>query len=300
MDTNRGPVAVTGASGLIGRALVASLEADGQRVLRLVRSAPRSPDEVRWDPKRETVDVEALQGVRAVVHLAGAGVGDRRWTAAYKREILDSRVKGTVAIASAMAALDPRPDVLVAGSAVGYYGDTGDRPVDETSPRGQGFLADVVAQWEAAADPARDAGIRVVHARTGIVASRKGGAFGRLLPVVRLGLGGRLGSGRQWWSLISLPDEVRALRLLLEDERAVGPVNLTAVPAQLDGILHALGREFHRPTVMRVPAAALRLGLGEMSSEVLGSTRVEGRRLQELGFSYEHPTLEAIAAYLHG
>ncbi|NHC44941.1 TIGR01777 family oxidoreductase [Motilibacter aurantiacus] len=300
MDSNRGTVAVTGASGLIGRALVADLESDGYRVLRLVRREPQRPEEVRWDPKGGTVDTAELQGVRGIVHLAGAGVGDRRWTAAYKREILDSRVLGTRTIARAAAQLDPRPEVLVSGSAVGFYGETGDRAVDETARRGGGFLADVVEQWEAAASPARDAGIRVPYARTGIVASRKGGAFGRLLPLLRLGLGGRLGSGDQWWSLISLTDEVRALRLLLEDARVEGPVNLTAVPARVRDVISALGQEFSRPTFFAVPAPALRLALGELSSEVLGSNRVEPRRLRELGFSFRHPGLDEVAAYLHG
>jgi len=299
VDTQRHTVAITGASGLIGRALTASLEADGHQVLRLVRAEPTSRGQVRWDPTAGTVDTSRLAGVTAIVHLAGAGVGDHRWTAAYKREILDSRVKGTTAIARAAASLSLRPDVLVTASGVGYYGDTADSLVDESAPRGDAFLAEVVERWEAAAAPARDVGIRVAHARTGIVAAPEGGAFARLLPVVRLGLGGRLGSGRQWWSLISLADEVRALRLLIDDPRAVGPVNLAAVPARLDDIVKALGHEFHRPTPFRVPSFALRLGLGEMASEVLASNRVEPRRLRELGFSFEHADLDAIARYVH-
>ncbi len=286
-------VAVTGASGLIGSALVPALRARGHEVIRLVRRAPSAPDEVRWDPAAGTVDLAGLQGIDAVVHLAGAGVGDKRWTEAYKKEILDSRVQGTTTIAQAMASLDPRPSVLVCGSAIGYYGDTGDREVTEKSPQGAGFLADVVAAWEASAQPAVDAGIRVPFARTGLVVSSKGGAWKRLLPIFKLGVGGKVGSGKQYWSFISLRDEVAALIALLEDERYRGPVNLTAPhPVTNSEVTAAMGRVLGRPTVLPVPAFAIKAALGEFSQDVLGSQRVLPQVLEGDGFSWSDPTID--------
>jgi uncharacterized protein (TIGR01777 family) len=287
-------VAVTGASGLIGSALVPHLRSVGHEVVRLVRRAPTSPDEVRWDPRAGTVDLAGLAGVDGVVHLAGAGVGDHRWTDAYKREILDSRVDGTRTIATALAALDPRPRVLVSASAIGWYGDTGDRAVDETAPAGQGFLADVVRDWEAAARPAADAGIRVVHPRTGLVVSASGGAWQRMFPLFRMGLGGRLGSGRQYWSWVSLRDEVCALQFLLEQDHLVGPVNLTGpAPATNAEVTSATGRVLGRPTILPAPAFALKLVLGEFSTEVLGSARVLPTVLERAGFVFQDPSVEA-------
>ena len=286
-------VAVTGASGLIGSALVPALRARGHEVIRLVRRAPSAPDEVRWDPAAGTVDLAGLQGIDAVVHLAGAGVGDKRWTEAYKKEILDSRVQGTTTIAQAMASLDPRPSVLVCGSAIGYYGDTGDREVTEKSPQGAGFLADVVAAWEASAQPAVDAGIRVPFARTGLVVSSKGGAWKRLLPIFKLGVGGKVGSGKQYWSFISLRDEVAALIALLEDKRYRGPVNLTAPhPVTNSEVTAAMGRVLGRPTVLPVPAFAIKAALGEFSQDVLGSQRVLPQVLEGDGFSWSDPTID--------
>jgi len=280
-------IAVTGASGLIGRALVPALRAQGHRVLRLVRTTATSADEVQWDPKAGTVDLAALAGTRAVIHLAGAGVGDHRWTDAYKQEIRDSRVLGTRTIATAMAALQPKPAVLVAGSAIGWYGDTGDRAVDESSPAGTGFLADVVQAWEAAADPARDAGIRVAHARTGLVVAKQGGAWARLFPIFRLGLGGKLGSGRQYWSWISLRDEVSALMYLV-DSTLAGPVNLTAPnPATNAEVTAAMGKVLGRPTLFPVPAVALKTALGEFSTEILSSARVLPKVLEQAGFQWQ-------------
>lgn len=291
-------VAVTGASGLIGSALVTALLADGHDVVRLVRRPTGEPDEASWDPATGTVDLDRLAGTDAVVHLAGAGVGDHRWTDSYKREIRDSRVRGTTAVARAVAALDPAPRVLVSASAIGYYGDTGDGTVDETAPRGTGFLADVVAEWERAADPAREAGIRVVHPRSGLVMARRGGAWGRMLPLFKAGLGGRLGNGRQWWSFITLADEVAALRWLL-DADVSGPVNLTAPhPATNAQVTTAMGRALHRPTVLPVPAFALRAVLGEFSTEVLGSARVLPAALQQAGFAFAHPDIDAAVATL--
>jgi uncharacterized protein (TIGR01777 family) len=280
-------VAVTGASGLIGRALVPALRAKGHRVLRLVRGAATNPDEVQWDPKTGTVDLAALAGTQAVIHLAGAGVGDHRWSDAYKEEIRNSRVLGTRTIATALAALQPKPTVLVSGSAIGYYGDTGDRAVDETSPPGTGFLADVVQEWEAATAPATAAGIRVAHARTGLVVAKQGGAWARLFPIFRLGLGGKLGSGRQYWSWISLRDEVAALIYLLESDLS-GAVNLTAPnPATNAEVTAAMGKVLGRPTLFPVPAVALKTALGEFSTEILSSARVLPTVLERAGFQWQ-------------
>ncbi|KIF04334.1 epimerase [Streptomyces sp. RSD-27] len=286
-------IAITGASGLIGKALVRSLHADGHDTVRFVRRAPAAPDEARWDPGSGYVDPVGLRGCDAVVHLAGAGVGDHRWTDAYKREIRDSRVLGTAALSRAVAAMDSPPSVFVSGSAVGYYGDTGARAVDESAPAGTGFLPSVCVAWEAAAAPARDAGIRTVFARTGLVVSAEGGAWGRLFPVFRAGIGGRLGSGRQYWSFISLRDEVAALRFLIETPGLSGPFNLTAPePLTNREVTAAMGRVLNRPTVCAVPAPVLRVALGEFSQDVLGSQRVRPARLLEAGFTFAHPGIE--------
>ncbi len=289
-------IAVTGATGLIGTALVAHLRDQGHQVVRLVRRAPQASDEAAWDPVAGTVDLGRLSGTQAGVHLAGAGVGEHRWTAAYRQVILDSRVQGTDTVARALAQLDPAPSVLVSASAIGFYGDTADREVDETAPRGSGFLAEVVEAWEAAAEPARAAGIRVVHPRSGLVMARSGGAWARLLPLFRLGLGGRLGNGRQYWSYITLEDEVRALTHLL-DSSLDGPVNLTApAPATNAEITRAMASALHRPALLPVPAIALRTVLGEFSSEVLGSARVLPTRLLADGFTFRHPDLASAVA----
>jgi len=285
-------VAVTGASGLIGSALVPHLRAQGHHVDRLVRRQASAPDEISWDPRQGTVDLDRLAGTDAVVHLAGAGVGDHRWTDSYKREILDSRVDGTHTIVRAITALPTPPRVLVSASAIGWYGDTGDRMVDETAPAGTGFLADVVRAWEAAADPARSAGIRVTHPRTGLVVSSKGGAWARMFPLFKAGLGGKLGNGQQYWSWISLRDEIRALEFLLEREDISGPVNLTApLPVTNAEVTSAMGDVLHRPTLLPAPAFALKVALGEFSTEVLGSSRVMPRVLEGAGFTFQDTTI---------
>ncbi|WP_306323531.1 MULTISPECIES: TIGR01777 family oxidoreductase [unclassified Streptomyces] len=285
--------AVAGASGLIGSALVRSLTDDGHEVVRLVRRAPRAADEVRWAPKDGQVDLAGLAGCEAIVNLAGAGVGDHRWTAAYKREIRDSRVLGTQALARAAAALDTPPRVFLNGSAVGYYGDTGSRSVDESAPAGDGFLPSVCVEWEAAAAPAHQAGIRTVFARTGLVVARGGGAWGKLFPLFKAGLGGRLGDGRQYWSYIALADHVAALRHLLDTDGLAGPVNLTAPqPATNREVTAAMGRVLRRPTPFPVPSFALRVALGEMAGDVLGSTRAVPTRLLESGFEFAHPGVD--------
>lgn len=292
-SATRKRVAVTGASGLIGKALVRSLRADGHDVLRLVRRPAATADEVEWDPKRLYVDAAGLVGVDAVVHLAGAGVGERRWTEAYKREIRDSRVLGTTAIAQALASLAEPPEVLVCGTALGWYGDTGSRAVDESAPAGTGFLPSVCVEWEAAAAPAEEAGIRVAYARTGLVVAREGGAWGRLFPVFRAGIGGRMGDGRQYWSHISLHDEVAALRHLVDTPSLSGPVNLTAPePVTNREVTAAMGRVLRRPTLCTVPAPALKLVLGDFAQDVLGSQRVLPGRLLESGFAFAFPTID--------
>ncbi|MFJ5037105.1 TIGR01777 family oxidoreductase [Streptomyces parvulus] len=296
----RSRIVVAGASGLIGSALVRSLTADGHEVVRLVRHAPRSADEVRWDPENGRVDAAGLDGCDAVVNLAGAGVGDRRWTDAYKTRIRSSRVHGTTALAEAVAAMERPPRVLVNGSAIGYYGETGDRAVDESAPAGEGFLPALCVEWEAAAAPAREAGVRTVFTRTGLVVSSGGGAWGRLFPLFRAGLGGRLGDGSQYWSFVALHDEVAAIRHLLEREDLSGPFNLTAPqPLTNREITAAMGRVLRRPTPFPVPAAVLRAALGEMAGDVLGSARVLPARLEESGFRFAFPEIDgAIRAAL--
>jgi uncharacterized protein (TIGR01777 family) len=295
-------VAITGSSGLIGTALTASLQADGHQVVRLVRRPPRAADEIRWDPRAADAGNPVLAGLSACVHLAGAGVGDHRWTAAYKAEIRSSRVLATRGLAAALVAASPRPATFIVASAIGWYGDTGGAPVTEDAPAGKAFLSRVVADWEAAAEPARSAGIRVAHLRSGLVLASGGGMLGRLGLPARLGVLPRFGDGRQVMSWISLTDEVRAIRFLLdgsgaEDRR--GPYNLTAPnPVTNSELTSALLAAYRRPDFswLRVPAPALRLGLGEMSSELLTSARVLPKRLLDAGFEFDYPTVSAALA----
>jgi uncharacterized protein (TIGR01777 family) len=290
-------VAVTGSSGLIGSHLVPALRADGHDVLRLVRRTPRTADEHRWDPQHRRIDPALLADVDAVVNLAGVGIGDRRWTAKYKQDVLSSRVDATRTVSEAMAtaaAADPaRPRVLLSGSAVGWYGDTGDRVVDERAPAGRDFLSAVCSQWEEAAAPAADAGVRVALLRTGLVLG-PGGLLGRLAPLFRLGVGGRLGSGRQYWPWISLADEVDAIRFLLTAPMA-GPVNLTApTPVTNSEFTRALARVVHRPAALPVPGLALRLVVGEFAPVgILAGQRAVPARLQDAGFTWTHEDLDA-------
>ncbi|MEW2573398.1 TIGR01777 family oxidoreductase [Streptomyces sp. NPDC047070] len=291
MEASR--IAVAGASGLIGTALVRSLTADGHEVVRLVRRRPRTDDEVEWDPERGYVDAVGLTGCDAVVNLAGAGIADRRWSDAYKRTIRDSRLLGTATLAEAAASLDRPPRVFLNGSAMGFYGDTGTRAVDESAPPGDGFLPSLCVEWEEAAAPAQEAGVRTVFARTGLVVAPKGGAWGRLFPLFKAGLGGKMGDGRQYWSYIALHDHVAALRFLIDSDALSGPFNLTAPEPLTNGeITAAMGRVLHRPTLFPVPAPVLKAALGEMASEVLGSQRVLPTRLLESGFTFAFPGIE--------
>ena len=279
-------VVVSGASGLIGAALVPSLRSSGHEVLRLVRREAAETDEIRWDPAAGELDTSLLQGVDALVNLSGENLG-KRWTDARKRAILDSRVSSTELLARTAAALDPKPSVLVVASAVGIYGDRGDEILTEESAAGAGFLADVVRAWEAAADPAREAGIRVVHLRQGIVISKDGGALKPMLLPFKLGVGGRVGSGKQWWSWIGMDDLVASYAHVLEGDLA-GAVNATAPnPATNEQFTKALGSALHRPTVLPVPAFAARTLFGEMGDAMLlGGQRVLPARLVEAGFDF--------------
>jgi hypothetical protein len=287
-------VAITGSSGLIGSALAAALLAGGQEVTRLVRRAPQRPAEVRWDPHLADGGLApgALDGVDAVVHLSGAPVAGGRWTQARKRVLRASRIQSTTALVAAMARAERPPSVLLSGSAVGWYGDTGHREVDESAPAAAGFLADLVRDWEAAAQPARQAGTRVATLRSGIVLSPRGGMLRPLLPAFRLGLGARIGPGTQYISWISVTDHVAAIRFLLDHAEIDGPVNLTApAPVTNAEFTADLARALRRPAPLRVPAPLVRAALGELSGELLGSQRVLPRRLLAAGFAFRHPGL---------
>lgn len=289
-------IVVSGASGLIGTALVPHLRAEGHAVIRLVRREPSGTDEIRWDPAAGEVDSEQLGGVDAVVNLSGANIG-QRWTESRKREILDSRISSTALLARTAAALDPRPAVLVCASAVGFYGVRDDEILTEESTHGSGFLADVVRAWEAAAEPARAAGIRVVHLRQGIVLAKQGGALERMLLPFKLGVGGRVGGGKQWWSWVGLDDLTAAYSHALRSDLA-GAVNLTAPnPVTNRQFTKALGSALRRPTVFPVPSFAARALFGEMGEQMLlGGQRVLPARLLDAGFDFAAPTIDVALA----
>ena len=288
-------VLVSGSSGLIGSALVARLRTEGHDVVRLVRRAASGRDEVRWDPTAGALDPADLGLVDGIVHLAGEGIGEKRWSPQQKQRILDSRVKGTRLLAEVAAALDPKP-VFVCGSAVGYYGLRGDEILTEESSAGSGFLAELVQQWEAQTLAAEQAGIRTVHVRTGIIISPRGGAFGRLLPFLKLGIGGKLGRGDQWWSWISLEDEVRLLLHALTTPTLSGPVNATAPqPATNAEIVRVAGKVLGRPTVLPVPKFALSIAMGgELTEQViLAGQRALPKVAEASGFTFSHPDVES-------
>jgi uncharacterized protein (TIGR01777 family) len=288
-------VAVTGSTGLIGSALVSALEADGHLVRRVVRRPAHPEDhDIRWDPAAGTIDAVELSSVDAIVHLAGANVAGRRWTAAYKAQIRDSRVLGTRLLCKTIAGMLTKPAVFVSASAVGYYGDRGEEELDETSPPGSGFLADVCQQWESETAAARDAGVRVVNLRFGVVLSRDGGALAQMLIPFRMGVGGVLGSGRQYISWIALDDAVRAIEFVLQAAALTGPVNAVAPnPVTNRQFTEALGRVVGRPTILPMPAFAARMAFGEMADEMLlSSARALPRALENVGFAFQHPQLE--------
>ena len=285
MPTTIQRIAISGASGLIGTALVGHLRSEGHTVQRLVRRKAQAPDEIQWDPASNSVDIDALTGVDAIIHLAGANVGDHRWTKKYRAEILNSRLLGTTAIAHAVTTVAPK--VFISASAIGYYGETGNRAVTEGDRGGDDFLAAVCREWEAAADLASN--IRVVKIRTGLVLEPTGGALGRMLPLFRFGIGGKLGSGKQWWSWITLHDQIRAICHLLESEIS-GPVNLTSPnPVTNQEFTAALARALHRPALLPVPGFALKIALGGFSTEILGSKKVLPQALLDSGFTFDYP-----------
>ncbi len=290
-------IAVAGSSGLVGSALVPHLRDAGHDVLRLVRRPPARPDELEWDPDAGRLDPGALAGLDAVINLAGVNAGDRPLTRSRKRAVITSRLRTTSLLARTIAASADGLRVLLQASGIGAYGDRGDDVLDESQPYGHTFFAELVRRWEAQTAVAREAGARVVHLRTGVVLSPSGGALGRLLPLLRAGVGGPLGSGRQFWSWITLPDEVRAIEHLLHAD-VEGPANLSATPARNAEVVGALARELHRPARVRVPAPALRLVLGDFSSEVLGSVRAQASVLHDAGFRFAHPQIAAAARWV--
>jgi uncharacterized protein len=293
-------VVLAGASGLIGTALRDALRADGHDLTTLVRRPPASPDEARWAPDRGELDPAVLAGADAVVCLSGAGVGEHRWSGSYKAVLRRSRLDSVGTIATSMADMDGGPGVLVSASAVGYYGDTGDREVDESSPRGAGFLAALCADWEAATRPAEDAGVRVTHLRTGLVLSRDGGLLKRLKPIVALGVAGRLGSGRQFMPWISLADEIRAIRFLLDHE-VRGPVNLTGPrPVRNAELIETVARLMHRPAIVATPGFALRIVLGEFAQDALTGQRAVPTKLLDAGFTHRHSDVESALRWALG
>jgi uncharacterized protein (TIGR01777 family) len=289
-------VAISGASGLIGSALSSYLVARGDDVRHLVRREARTGSEISWDPANRRLDPASLEAVDAVVHLAGAGVADRRWTARHKQDVLASRTDGTAAVATAVAAHGDRIR-LVSGSAIGWYGNRGDEILTEQSPEGTGFLAEVAQAWEASTASASAAGAPVAMSRTGLVMSRSGGAFEPLVRLGKLGLAGPLGSGRQWWAWVTLDDVVRALVHLLDRRDITGPVNVVGPePLREKELVDEIGRQLGRPTVLPAPAFALRAVLGEFSGEVTGSRRVVPTRLRESGFEWVHDTISSAVA----
>ncbi|MDF2092426.1 TIGR01777 family oxidoreductase [Knoellia sp. 3-2P3] len=292
-------VAITGASGLIGSALSAFLSERGDEVLHIVRRPARTSAEITWDPSNRQLEAAALANVDAVVHLAGANVGEKRWTPSRKQEIFASRVDGTHTLAAALAEAD-HPIRLVSQSAVGIYGsDRGDEILTEKSESGHGFLAEVVRAWEAAAEPARAAGLAVAHPRTGIVLAPGSGAMGPLLRLAQLGLAGPLGSGQQFWPWITLRDTVRALAFLVDRPEITGPVNVVGpAPARQKDIAAELARQLHRPALLPAPGMGVRLYLGEFANDILGSQRVVPERLCESGFAHEHDSLPKAIGWL--
>jgi uncharacterized protein (TIGR01777 family) len=299
MSPSKGPrrIAIAGASGFIGSALAKHLEGMGHAIIRIGRNEDPKHHNIRWDPENGVIDSQALAGVRIVINLAGSYTGTR-WSPELKKKIVDSRVRSTDVLARAIAGLDPPPRVLVNMSATGFYGDRGDEEVDEESPGGTGFLAELVRAWESAADPARDAGIRVVHPRTAPVLNPAGGMLKEILPYIRLGGGAVIGSGRQWVSWISRTDAIRALAWAALHESLSGPLLVSSPsPVRNEEFMRTVAKAMHRPTLVKVPAFAVRLVFGEMGEEtVLSGQKVIPRQLLDSGFEFEHPTLtEAIA-----
>ena len=288
---------------MIGGALIPRLRADGHRVLRLVRNAPEGGDDVRWDPDAGTIDAAGLEGVDAFVHLAGAGIGDKKWTPARKQLVLESRTRGTGLLARTLAGLDRKPSVLVSASAIGYYGNRGDDVLTEDATAGNDFGAQVCVAWEDATAPATEAGIRVARMRTGLVLAKQGGLLQRVLLPFKLAIGGRLGSGEQYMSWITLDDDISAILHLIRTASLSGPVNLTAPnPVRNDEFTASLGHAVHRPTILPTPMFGLKLVYGgELVDTLLGSQRVSSVKLQQSGFEFAYPELDdALESILRG
>lgn len=290
-------VLISGASGLVGSEVARQLRELGHEPIRLTRSTPKANDEIFWNPSRGELDPNLMESIDAVVNMAGATTGKIPWTKKYMREIVSSRLDSTKTLVNAINAAKNKPRVLVSGSASGYYGDCGDQELTESSPKGSGFLSDLAAQWE---QEALKANTRVVLARTTMVMSKRLGALGKLLPLIKLGIGGPLGSGKQWWAWISLEDEARAIIHLIENEACSGPYNLTAPePATCEDIVRALAKSLKRPAFFRVPAFLMNTLIGVAAQELLlCSQKMKSHRLEESGFEFKHPTLQESVGYV--
>ena len=294
-------ILISGSSGLIGRALTAALEGDGRETAALIRPSSASSAGVRWDPDAGTIDAAALEGFDAVIHLAGENIADRRWTDARKARIRDSRVRGTSLLADALASLDRKPRAMLCASAAGYYGDRGSEALSDGAAPGAGFLAETTREWEEAAKPAADAGIRVVNLRIGIVLSPSGGMLKRVLPIFRMGLGGKLGDGSQYMSWAVMPDLTRAIAWTLERDDIAGGVNISSPgPATNAEFTRALGKALNRPALFAVPAFALRLAQGELADAVLSSVRMSPDRLLASGFEFRYADIESALKWAVG
>lgn len=295
-------ILVTGASGLIGSALIPFLTTGGHEVLRLVRQRNGNPSSVHWSPSQGEIDAQALEGLDAVIHLAGESIADGRWTEAKKNRILKSRTEGTLLLAKTLAQLKHKPALLISASAIGYYGDRDDEDLSEDSPPGDDFLADVCMQWEAACQPARDAGIRVINPRIGLVLSGKGGALEKMLMPFQLGLGGVLGRGQQYLSWIAIDDVIAAFLHLLAHPELSGPINLTAPePLTNAEFTRTLGKVLLRPTILPVPAFSLRALMGEMADALLlSSAKVMPNRLLDSGFEFQYPDIVSALRHVLG
>lgn len=298
---SKGPrrIAIAGASGFIGSALARHLEGLGHAVIRIGRREDPRHGNIKWDPVKGILDASALTGIRIIINLCGENTGERRWTPEYKKRLIDSRVITTDLLARTMAQMDPHPRVLVNMSAIGYYGDRGEEEIDEESSAGSGFLAELVRRWEAAADPAREAGIRVVHPRTSPVLHPSGGMLQKLIPYVKLGGGAIIGDGQQWISWISRTDVIHALAWVSLHESLSGPLLVSSpAPVRNAEFMRTLARTMHRPTLMRVPEFAVRMMFGEMGEEtVLSGQKIIPRQLLDSGFEFEHPALDEALKY---
>jgi len=286
-------IIVSGSHGLVGKALIKALEADGHEIYRLVRYAPHSEKEIEWSPDRYSIAISRIEGFDAVFHLAGESIASGRWNEGKKRKIRESRTKGTKLLADALANLSAPPKTLVSASAIGYYGDRGDELLTETSPPGKDFLADVCIEWEKATEHARAKGVRVVNTRFGIILDKEGGALAKMLTPFRMGIGGRIGDGKQWMSWIALDDVIAALQFVLNDESMNSPVNFVAPnPVRNAEFTKTLGSVLSRPTIFPIPEFGVRLAFGEMADALLlSSQRASASRLQAAGFAFNYPQL---------